>query len=318
MKYNLCTLFDKNYLYYGLALHSSLLKHCPKFKLWILCMDDICYEVLDKLALQNVELIKLSDIENKQLLRIKSERSIGEYCWTLSSYLTNYLLENNSYLENIGYIDSDIYFYSSPKPIYDELGNNSILIIPHNYTKIRQYQTQLSGIYNVSFVIFKNDDNGRNCLQDWSDDCLKWCYNRYEDGKFGDQKYLDYWPEKYGGVHILKHKGANLAPWNVNRYNVHSDHNNVMVDDDELIFYHFHTFKVISYMKFQNYISAYKISKHIVNLIYNPYIIAIQSAMTAVDKAFPDYKHGLSKAESYKDCFIGKIKRFLLFFRLLR
>jgi hypothetical protein len=60
-----------------------------------------------------------------------------------------------------------------------------------------------------------------------------------EDGKYGDQKYLENWPKRFDGVVVLKHKGANLAPWNVEDYSISLRNGQVMVDNDPVIFYHF-------------------------------------------------------------------------------
>ena len=46
-----------------------------------------------------------------------------------------------------------------------------------------------------------------------------WCYNRFEDGKFGDQKYLDDLGARFSNkVHVLKNKELILAPWNATRF----------------------------------------------------------------------------------------------------
>ena len=45
----------------------------------------------------------------------------------------------------------------------------------------------------LSVLTFKNDTNGMKALQWWRDRCIAWCYRRMEDGKMGDQKYLDDW-----------------------------------------------------------------------------------------------------------------------------
>ncbi len=65
------TLFDSFFLPQGLALHRSLMRHCEKFILWILCIDSEVYDVLVKVNLSNVKLLKLSDYEDKELLAIK-------------------------------------------------------------------------------------------------------------------------------------------------------------------------------------------------------------------------------------------------------
>ena len=110
-------------------------------------------------------------------------------------------------------------------------------------------QTDTSGIYCVQFMYFKNNLEGKKILSDWRKQCIKWCYNRFENGKFGDQKYLDNWPQKYSRVHILNNLGGGVAPWNVQQYKVLKNLKFLKLSNKtkfNLIFYHFHSVKLMS------------------------------------------------------------------------
>jgi hypothetical protein len=62
-------------------------------------------------------------------------------------------------------------------------------------------------------------DEGELVRQWWEDRCIEWCYARVEDGKFGDQKYLDDWPDRFSTkVHVLTQTELILAPWNAFRF----------------------------------------------------------------------------------------------------
>ena len=43
------TLLDSLFLPQGIALHRSMERHIDKYQLWILCVDDEAYEILNKL-----------------------------------------------------------------------------------------------------------------------------------------------------------------------------------------------------------------------------------------------------------------------------
>jgi hypothetical protein len=247
--YNFITLFDKNYFSRGLALYNSLVKHCDNFILYILAMDQETEDLLNKEKLNKISIIQLSQIEAfyAELTELKKIRSRAEYCWTLTPYSIQYAIKKNN-LDSCTYLDSDIYFFNDPKILFDEAGSNSIIITEHRYTPICD-QTGISGKYCVQFVFFKNDNNGMEALEWWRQRCREWCYSKCEDGKFGDQKYLDDWTTRFKGVYVPAHIGCGLAPWNIQQYNITNENDKLYLQDkitkkkEHIIFYHFHGLK---------------------------------------------------------------------------
>ena len=98
-----CTLFDHKFLPMGMSLHQSLITHAQPFHLWIICMDKLVEEQLKILALPQVSLISLQEIETPELLAVKPERSRGEYCWTITPFTFTAVFERQP----------DIYFKRS-------------------------------------------------------------------------------------------------------------------------------------------------------------------------------------------------------------
>jgi hypothetical protein len=213
------TLFDSLFLPQGLALHKSMQRHIENFTLWILCVDDEAYDVLTKFGLQNVRLLQLSKLETLELLAVKPNRSKGEYCWTLTPFAPRFVFEADKNVMRVTYLDADLWFMKSPKPIFDELDKSGkhVLITDHAYGP--EYdQSATSGKYCVQFMTF-NRSGGESVRKWWEEKCVEWCYARFEDGKFGDQKYLDSWPERFPDlVHVLENKELALAPWNATRF----------------------------------------------------------------------------------------------------
>ena len=293
MTYNFCTLFDRNYLYKGLALYYSLLEHCDNFNLWIVCFDEISYSVLKEMNLKNVNLISLKEFEDGELLNIKDTRSPAEYCWTCTPSVPLYILNKEKSLDHITYLDADLFFFDDPAPIFKELGDGSILMTEHQYAKNAEGYTKKYGRYNVQFLIFRNDPSGLECLKWWRDRCIEWCYAKPADGKFGDQKYLDDWHERFNGVVVLRHKGG-LAPWNIYNHRVSKINDKIYVDGDPLIFYHFHTFKILNSTKF-NLVDGYGLTRNHIDLIYMPYIRTIKRMINVVHNTDPSFNYGFSK-----------------------
>lgn len=271
---NFCTLFDSNYLTRGLALYYSLEKHCAEFHLYIFAFDENCYHVLKKINLSKATIISLTEFEDEELLKVKSSRNKAEYCWTSTSSTILYVLQKYK-VEMCTYLDADIFFYSSPKPIFDELGTKSILITEHRYSP--QYNKEVkSGKYCVQFITLKNDENGLKALKWWRERCIEWCYARYEDGKFGDQLYLNDWTERFEGVHVLQHLGGGIASWNVQQYKFSFENNRLIGTKNqsskkfEVIFYHFHYLRFFTNGKVE--LGRRVLTQNVIDIFYKPYI----------------------------------------------
>lgn len=232
-----CTLFDSYYIHKGIATYLSLERVTTDFHLYVMAFDGDCYEKLKSLGFDKMTVELVDDFETPDLLAVKPSRNKAEYCWTCGSAVTWHFL-NKYRLPNITYIDSDLFFLNDPKIVFDEIGEKSIAVTEHN-----SRDSSLSGRFCVQFNYFKNDEEGRTALKWWRDSCVEWCFDRYEDGKYGDQRYVDQFPHRYKSLCIVKNLGAGIAPWNMNRYDF-TDHSLKFEGrEDGFVFFHMHGIK---------------------------------------------------------------------------
>jgi hypothetical protein len=259
-KENYVTLFSVGFLPQGINLYNSMLKYCENFELWIMCMDEDTYLFLENANLQKVKFLRVTDFESEQMQEAKANRSLGEYCWTLSPFLPEIIFDLDNSIERVTYIDADIWFLKSPAEIFNEfeLSGSSVLITEHDY--IDEFnQVNSSGRFCVQFMIY-NRDRSSEILQKWQNQCIEWCYNRVEDGKFGDQKYLDTWPEDFGGrVHVLQKKQYAQGPWNASKFAI-----------ENAIFFHFHQVRIVTDKVAD--IGYYPLKEEHIKILYKPYV----------------------------------------------
>lgn len=289
--YHFCTYFDRNYLTRGLALYQSLREHCRRpFVLWTLCFDDESLASLGRLDLEGMRLISRADFEagDAELAAARANRTAVEYYWTCTPSLPLYILRQDESIKLITYLDADLFFFSDPQPIFDEFGQGSILIHGHRYAADHTDFAATSGIYNVGLLSFRCDTAGLECLHWWRERCNEWCYAHYEDGKLGDQKYLDDWPDRFADVVILENPGAGLAPWNMARYQITKNDGKIRVDGGPLIFFHFHALKVTTRHIASISGEVYYYPIICLTAIVRPYLEAIQKESLKCGSPFVD------------------------------
>jgi len=284
-----CTYLDHNYLSRAMLTFRSLRRFEPNTPIYVLALSELCEAILRELVLPNVEIIPLAELESAypELASVKPTRKLIEYYFTLSPFLPHFLFSRTT-ADRITYIDGDLYFYTSPRPVLDTLGEASVAITPHRFSfDFRNHH--IFGRFNVAWLTYRRCAEGLDCLNTYRADCTAWCYDRVENGRFGDQKYLDSWPGRYPSLKIIEHKGFNLANWNIHNYMIRLKNDVVMIDDDPLIFFHFASAQIRPdgscevIVQHRGGRSKAVLFDHVVN----PYIRALEEESRSMRRRFP-------------------------------
>ncbi len=266
------TLFDAGFAPQGIALHQSLQRHAGEHTLWVLCIDKEVHNLLRDLKLPDVRMIRLANIETEELLRVRAGRTRAEYCWTLTPFTHDLVLERAPDAARVTYVDADVWLRDDPSPIFADFERSgaAVQITEHAYAPDHD-QTATSGRYCVQFLTMDRDRSVavRNW---WQERCLEWCYARVEDGKFGDQKYLDDWPQRFGDlVHVATPTSRFQGPWNATRFPY-----------SEALTYHFHGLRLVGPDSVLSVSSGYRIPKPHWRYVYEPYLHDLAAAIDQI------------------------------------
>jgi hypothetical protein len=276
-----CTYFDLAYAPRGRVLIESLRQQGDDGLVHVLTLDAETFDEVASWSGLNVRPLRLSDLEFvfPRLAAAAQDRSRMEYIFTLTPWLTLWVMDQVAEGSLVTYLDADMAFFSSTSPIYEELADASVGIVEHRFTWEQSWRRKY-GTYNVAWVSFRRDKSGRACLQWWADRCLEWCRDEVNSGRFADQGYLDHFDELFAGVRVIHLPGADVAPWNLRRHSMTSSFDGrVLVDGEPLIFFHFHGLRLEGdrfHFKHVPYLAS--TTPTLKNLVYRPYCEALQAA----------------------------------------
>ena len=150
--------------------------------------------------------------------RGEAKRPVDDNHFTCTPSLPLFVLRREAAVDAITYLDADLFFFSDPAAAVRgdrlQLGGNH----PAPFPGGERAAFERYGIFNVGWLTFRRNDAALACLTWWRERCLEWCFDREEPSRFADQKYLDDWPSRFEDVHVVRHKGANVASWNLANY----------------------------------------------------------------------------------------------------
>lgn len=292
-RHALCTLFNSVYADKGIVLYQSLEKVSSNFTLYVLAMDDKCFEILSDLNYTHLVPVRLSDFENDDLLKAKSNRPFGQYCWTCSSSFIKYVL-NTYQPDYCTYLDADMMFYSDPYILIEEMEAKkaSVSIIGHRFGWYAKKSESIIGKYCVECNTFKDDQNARELLDIWINQCLEDCSQKPDGVHWGDQKYMDNWISDYPYAIESDNLGAGIAPWNIPQYkSVNKHRGDFLVRcggvEYKVLFYHFEGITYNSFTEADIHVySRWGIDDRLVDLFYRDYLVRIFEAKKMLSQEY--------------------------------
>jgi hypothetical protein len=222
MKNAFCTIITPDYLHYAMALRDSIVETGFRDFHFYIFIAAPPQERIQSINHEDTTCLFMDDLSTSDMgMSIQAKYydvDMDKYRWSMKSALMVYLLESKL-CEKVFCVDCDINFYSSPQFLFDLLNDNAIILSPHfrssqpaadldNYVLLFT-----NGIFNAGFI--GGSAAGIEALKWWGNNCVTICEKNALKGQFDDQTHLNVLPVYFEGVHILKHRGCNVANWNM-------------------------------------------------------------------------------------------------------
>lgn len=287
------TYADRNYLPRLKALHASMVKHCGPFVLHVLAWDDDVWNWADRAA----EFRETVHVE--EFLKSHSDLALDklpgpprtrvEHMWTVGpQFIADVMKETG---EPVTYVDADVMFFSSPEPVFAEVGAARVGIVPHGFADERD---GLPGPTNESHLFFGAFNCGIMPVRDarvvewWAENCRRWCYDHNlhkgvdvyghmprEDWPrlYGDQKYIEEMPGRFG-AHVIQHPGAAPGPWCIHTRALDVRDGVIHFGGRPLVAYHYSSYKPGEQLTRPEY----QLTERQAEIVYAPYLKALEEA----------------------------------------
>jgi hypothetical protein len=238
-----CTIITSSHLGYAEALAKSLHAHDEDCLLYALVVDA---DLRDKsrpgftvLSIPEME-CELSDLLARRYLDFGRH---DEFRWSMKSVLLLHLLRREK-AGKVVFVDPDIAFFNDPRFLFDFLDSSNVLLTPHwrcndpskDPANFRMLMTE--GHFNAGFVAVSS--GAEEALEWWGRICLGRCERAQAEGLFVDQSYLNLLPVYFDKVQIIRHRGCNVANWNLEMNRRELVDGEVMINgNDPVVFIHF-------------------------------------------------------------------------------
>ena len=212
---------DSNYVSRFLVMLDSLKKYIPKFTFFVVTLDNQAKDAIEKLNISNLEVVSLSDLDKELkgvIKSLQSSRKRKEFIFGLTPLLIKYLSKRD-HSDYLVYVDADIYFKGNILEIM-HIDGASVGIFKHDFRNFIK-NLEIYGRFNVGVVYFNRGGEGKRALDWWSNKCIESTSLDMETRPdvFGDQKYLDYFPNAFKDVVIHDNHVFCKGPWNTNDLN---------------------------------------------------------------------------------------------------
>lgn len=244
------TSITANYLPKARVLARSVKRYDPVSR-FVLVLADFLPDGVDIENEPFDRIVFIEDLDIPDLQPWIFKHSVVELCTAVKGPVMLKLLLEQPVGEGVIYLDPDIVVFSSLDDLKEELRMADGLLTPHQVEPESDPQAVIDneicslkhGVYNIGFLALNHNPGGLSVAKWWKQRLLDHCFADIPNGLFTDQKWCDLIPCFFPGVRIYRHKGCNVATWNLTHRDVVIKENGMLfVNDVPLVFYHFSGF----------------------------------------------------------------------------
>jgi glycosyltransferase involved in cell wall biosynthesis len=114
--------------------------------------------------------------------------------------------------------------------------------LPRDGRKPNDHELLMAGVFNLGFLALNDTPSARDLLKWWAGWLRTHCFEDKGTGTFTDQKWLNFGPVFWPGVHILRDDTCNVAYWNLSERRLTMRDGGWEVNGRPLTFFHFSGF----------------------------------------------------------------------------
>ncbi len=217
-EHTFCTIITPDYLPMALALYDSIRAHGDAaLHILVSSFRDGEPEVPEGVTLSYVDDL-LSYGNSGKIYEKYYDSDSDAFRWSMKPEFIMYLIKKKG-IKKVVFTDPDTYYFSSYSFLFDMLDSHRVLLTPHwrsfspEKSSAHFHLNFTDGFFNGGFIAVSSE--GLAAMSWLSDSCLYECRKDVDAGLFDDQKYLDALPVMFEGVGIVRHKGCNVAIWNI-------------------------------------------------------------------------------------------------------
>jgi hypothetical protein len=237
------TIISPNYLAYARVLADSIARHEPGARLRVLLVDEPHVELGQAVAESGLDVVYATELPLPDFAWLAYKYDLVELNTALKPSFLKLLLAEGA--QSVVYLDPDIRLYAPMEPVRQALERAQIVLVPHALAPVMDGSRPSdidflrTGTFNLGFVALRQGEQSRALLDWWEQRCLSFGFNDPSFGTFVDQKWLDLAPCYFDSVQVLKHRGCNVAYWNLHERPVTGTPGAYRAGPDPLLFFHF-------------------------------------------------------------------------------
>jgi len=239
-----CTIAARNYIALAGTMLASVARFEPALDRFVFIVDDV--DEVETFAEGRV--LRPADVfERDTFAELARGYDVLELSTAVKPSVLRHLLDRG--YERVLFFDPDIVVYAALDPLLEPLETNNIALTPHWVDALpieRRLRLELlvmrTGVFNLGFIGVANTPVARAMLDWWAERLARYCRIDAVSGLFVDQRWIDLVPGLFAGTAIVRHRGCNVAYWNLSERRLDAGDEPRLESGEPLVFFHFSGF----------------------------------------------------------------------------